>query len=475
MVNLKVTLGVVNYTNYIHVTASKVSTPSVVVWEDWIDVPITNLNFVIPNLDVENYYIRYYDAATNVAVGTLVLELLVNALTGDTISERRFYLCGGSNPSDPIDGANVITDSYLVGKDISGVFKEGFRYLRPTDEYVTDNVLGTVTIVNGTTLSTAEVLIVEITYKVSSTSTPTITGGLYNGNLNITESTRTLLSSEVQKRLRCVGSVSTQVITLPLLAVVPEDIGFYFDNSCGGVAIQVRILTNGADRINYNGFMTSSNLFSEFWVSKGEKLLLKKITNGGQSYWEVIDEYKGVDVGSRMASGYELQAGWHSEDNTISNAADYPRLWWWINNVLSASRVITDDIVMATGIRPLGKDGLFVKNTAGTQFRWPNGQNISERGLKDFNNFGSDTDRLYDYPGGVQLDAVKSHKHEGAVGTLLTLLFGRGKVIRNIGQYGGTGSGFTDLTSDVVDTAGNAIASSENRVKNIGVVYMRKI
>ena len=134
-VNLKVTLGTVNFTDYIHVTASKVSDPSTIVWEDWIDVPVTNYNFIIPGLDPENYYVRYYDAPTDSSLGTLQSELIVNALTGEFLYERRFYTVDGPGDYDPSDSDTGITDPYLIGKNVTGVFKEGKRYLDPESEF----------------------------------------------------------------------------------------------------------------------------------------------------------------------------------------------------------------------------------------------------------------------------------------------------------------------------------------------------
>jgi hypothetical protein len=91
MPDLKVTTGTINYTDFLHVTAAKVSAPGTPVWETWIPVPITNYNFIIPGLDPENYIISFYDAPTNVALGSLRLQLIANALTNEFIYEKRYY------------------------------------------------------------------------------------------------------------------------------------------------------------------------------------------------------------------------------------------------------------------------------------------------------------------------------------------------------------------------------------------------
>jgi len=456
---LKVTLGTVNYTDWLHVTACKVSSPSTVVWEDWIDVPVSNYNFTIPGLDPENYYVRYYDAATDSALGTLVIELLVNAVTGDTILERRFYTCGGAGTYDPADGDTSITDPYLIDKTVTGVFKEGFRYFQETTEYTFDDSTGEVATLNGTSFSTDEKFIVEIKYNTASTSTSATTGGLYTDTMTITAATQTLVVDDVNKRVRLVGTIATQAITLPALSSLAIENGFYFDNTCGGVAVQVKLIVPGADRIRFNGFMLASDLFAEFWVSKGEHLLIRKYDS---SYWEVITDYKGVECGNRQAAGYVGMPGWMPEDGSLDDGDEYPRVWWWINNVLPSTHVITDDLVVGSYTHPASKVGQFVKHSTLKKFRWPNTQAISEKGLANFISYGGDTvNRPVDYPGGNQAEMIGPHTHAFDPGDQQGLSDNAND--RNV-MIPGAQSRTTSSNS-----------GTENRVKNVGVIYMRKI
>lgn len=470
-ISLKITLGTVAYTDWLHVTASKVSTPTVVAWEDWIDVPVTNYNFIIPNLDPENYYIRYYDAPTNGSLGTLVAELIVNALTSEFLYERRFYTCGGAGAHDPIDGVTFINDPYLIGKAVTGFFKEGFRYYEPVTEFVFDDATGQIDTITGTSFSTDEKIIVEIKY-TAGTVAPAGGNGLYTGTLDVPDATYTLLSADRNKRLRLVGTGPTQVITVAALSAIAAEDGFYFDNTCGGVAVQVKILMQGGDRIRYNGFMAASDEFAEFWVSKGEHLLIRKFDS---TYYEVITDYKGIKVGGRNSDGYKAMPGTLVEDGGLYDGDEYPRLWWWLNEILPSTHVITDATVTGSYTHPAGKEGLFVMHPTLKKFRLPNTQNLSERGLLNFTSYGSDAERIYDYPGGVQNDAIKEHQHETTSGTLPSTLFGRGILSRILGKYNGSASGNTDLTSKPVDAAGASISKTENRVKNFGVIYTRNI
>jgi hypothetical protein len=459
MVNLKVTLGTVNYTNFLHVTASKVASPSSVVWQTWIDVPVSNYNFIIPGLDPENYYVRYYDAPTNSALGTLAIELLVNAVTGDTIMERRFYTCGDNGSSDPVDGANQIIDSYLIGKNLTGCFKEGFRYLIPDTDYVYYIDAGRVDIVNGTAFSTGEVFAVEIKYNTGISAAP-VGAALYSGTLTVTEATKTLTAVDKDKRIRCVGTGSTQVITLPTLASVAVENGFYFDNTCGGVATQVKIVLPGSEKIRYNGFMAASDLFAEFWVSKGEHLLIRKFDD---TYWEVITDYKGIEVGNRQAATYNAMPGWLPEDGRLLDGDEYPRLWWWLNTIVPNTHYIVDDTVTGSGYtHPAAKVGQFVLHSSLKKFRLPNTQNISEKGLKGFTTFGTDSAaRPIDYPGGFQNQAIMSHGH-----TIPHKKDGSGSGGFTV-ALNGAADGSVWNTSDT--------GGAKNIVENFGVIYLRKI
>lgn len=461
-VNLKVTLGTVNYTDWLHVTASKVSSPAVTVWETWIDVPVTNYNFVIPGLDPENYYVRYYDAPTNSALGTLVAELIVNALTGNTLYERRFYTCGGAGPYDPADGDSTITDPYLINKIVYGTFKEGFRFFQPDVEYTFDDTNGRVSVINGTTFSTGEKFVVDIKYDVPNSSSSG--GRLYDGTINVPEATRTLLNTEKNARVRCVGTGVTQVITLCALASLAVDDGFYFDNSCGGTAVQVKLLLPGADRIRFNGFNAASDLFAEFWVSRGEHFLLRKFDD---SYWEVITDYKGTNVGERIAAGYIAHANTIPEDGSQVDGNQYGRLWWWINNVLPSTHWISDD----SGTQVPARIGQFIIKPTAKKILMPNAQAVSEKGLAYFNAYGADSaNRPYDYPGGFQDEMLQQHGHDISTS--------------NSDPTDSDGADPVRATiPGTVNTRGEAGASKtigltggiEQRIKNIGVIYLRRI
>ena len=463
-VDLTLIIGTVNFTNYLHVTAAKVSAPSTIIWEDWIPVPFTNYVLVIPNLDPDVYYITFYEAPDNVSLGTLRSQGYIQATSPEFEYEFRFYEIGNLPVGATLDVTEkIINDPYLVGKSVTQFFKEGFRFL-DSSELDFDDTVGDMELLTGGTFEVGEKFTVTIK---NATGTISATGsGLYTGTLNVTEATKTLIAGDKNKRIRCVGSVSTQVITLAALSALTVEDGFYFDNCCTGTAVQVKILLPGSDRIRFNGFMAASNNFDEFWVSKGEHLLIKKFDS---DYWEVITDYKGVEVGSRQASGYKSMPAWKAEDGALLDGDEYPRLWWWINSILPSTHVITDDTVTGAYTHPAGKEGLFVKHSTLKKFRMPNTQGLSERGLLDFNTYGADTGRVYDYPGGVQ-NAKLLKFWTGSAGSLVLLQVDGTNT--EIGTDPGAGSPNIKQGLAIDQTLFHA---TENIVKNAGYVYMRHI
>lgn len=464
-VDLQITLGAVAYTDYVHVTAAKVASPSSVAWEDWIPAPLpANYVFIIPGLDPDNYYITFYDSPDAVSLGTLVAQAYVKATNPEYGYELRFYEIGNLPVGATLDATRkIITDPYLVGKTAESFFKEGFRFLEPDVELQYDNSIGSMelTLPVGTEWEDLEKLVVTIKYAVGTISASA--NGLYKGILDVTDAVYSISAADRNKLLRLLGSAATQVLTLPTLASLTIDDGYYFDNSIGGVAVQVKVLTNGTDRIKFNGFFLPSNEFAEFWVSRGEHLLLRKIDD---NYWEVRTDYKGVEVGNRMSAALKTMPAFIPEDGRLLDGDEYPRLWFYINSILDATHVITDDAVIGSYTHPVGREGQFVKHSTLKKFRMPNTQGLTERGLKDFGTYGAGTDatRIYNYPGGKQLAKVMKFW----VGT-----FGSLKILKEDGTNTeiGTDAGAGPNIRIAVAVDQTKFHDTENISENIGVIY----
>jgi hypothetical protein len=484
-VSLKINLGTINYTEFIHVSVCKVSAPTVVSWEDWIPVPVTNYNFVVPGLDPDVYYVNYYDASTDSDMGAIVSQFEVSALTNEYQYEIRHYTCGGPNPGDPADGDSAIVDPYFGSKTITDCFQESFRSLKPGDEYDATTTPDTIALLNGHTFSTGEVFTVTIKYATGVLGGGgSSTGGLYAGTMDVADVTKTLVAGDKNKRVRLTCATTKQAITLCTLASLTIDDGFYFDNSCGGKAIQVKIFTNGGDRILYSGFDLADDEFAEFWVGKGEKLLLRKVSD---LYWECILDYAGVGVGKIEMGMFYGQAGYLPFDFTEVDGDEYGRLWWYINNVLPNTSYITDD----AGVVIAARVGQFIIKPTTKKILLPNWQDKSVKGLKDFDAYGADATRLYDYPGGFQAQKPVPHRHHSTIAQISPTYAANGPSTAAINYYNAGAEGYllsgrsdeptcnrSSLPYTGTDSGVGKIVSaadSKGAVDNIGVIFMVKI
>lgn len=466
---LKCTLGTVNYTDWIHVTASKVSAPNTIVWEDWINVPVSNHVFEIPGLDPADYYVRYYDAPTDTDLGTLKVEFIVNAMTNEFQYERRFYTTGGPGTYDPAVGALIVTDPELIEKNVVGTFRIGYGYLDPADQYTYTQAAGSIAILYGPPLQLGEKFIVEIKYATGTVSS--ISGGLYMGTMTITESNKTLLTTDRNKRCRLLGTDSTQAIKLPPIESLNPDDGFYFSNTVGGAAI-MPYLTFTTGKLKYNGFQVASNIFEEFWVGKGENVLIRKFDD---EFFEIIDDYIGINVGERIAAGYNAHPNTLPENGQLIDGEEQRRLWWWLNSVLPSTSKYTDDTVGSGSWAPTaGREGQFAIHSTSKLFRMPKTGGYVDKGIADFLTYGGDTaNRPVDAPGGTQADLIKSHGHRVNTGGDGTGADPGRSIIRQ--SYAGDGYGTSGTGVSGQGPYIEVVGGAENRVKNNGVVYLRRI
>jgi hypothetical protein len=139
-------------------------------------------------------------------------------------------------------------------------------------------------------------------------------------------------------------------------------------------------------------------------------------------------------------------------------------MWWWVVNKLPSTHKIVDDTVISGGyVHPADKLGLFVVHSTEKKFRLPNTQNISERGLKAFGTYNIDAERVYDYPGGVQNEMIGPHVHS------LPADNSGSADIQSL-----TTSANADEAISTDHLTGYNIGGTENRVKNIGVIYLRR-
>lgn len=363
--NIQLTIGTVNFSDYLHITAVRVR-DGALVWENWYNMPVSSLVVQATGVDADQYYIRMYDSPDNTSLGTLYAECAISGLSPKYEYEIRFYEIGNLPVTASINVAGtIITDPYLIGKTIHSVEKEGFRKMDPSNEFTFTDTTGDVEITNGTSLATGEKLVVVIQNPANNAS---IVPPQFAGTIDISTSTYTIAATDKNCRFRCVGSGSTQVTTLPSLALLSDGDFVYIDNTVGGTPLQEKLLTAGSDRVLFNGFNFPMNSFPEFWVGSGEALKLMK--NG--SNWEVASNYYGHMAGERIVFGGVIPIYTIPETGLLYVADNYPRKKWWLQNVLDSSAKIVDNTITSGGwTRPSGKEEYYFVTSTYSHFRTP--------------------------------------------------------------------------------------------------------
>jgi len=462
MANINLSIGSVNITaNYLIVRARKVSTPLVEETREEYPTPLApSFNVVLPptgSIDPVNYYVDFYESADGVALDFLLTQFVVNARDNIIISERRFYRVGGGGANDPAAGQAILSDPYLDGKTISGVFREAFRYLLPPTDVTPEYDLhtgGGIELLNDSVFSEQEVISIELNYLVPQPGVSAT--GFYNGVITLVANT-TLNSTHRNKRLRCESNASSRlVVTLEDVTAVPDGTFYYFTSN-GGNQYQTKIVPASGQSITY-----FDSTYDEMTLAYGEYIRVVKYG----SIWEAELVHHGVlQVGERISGQWKDHPNTKPEDGTLYDGDDYPRIWWFITTKLPSTHVITDDLVTGGGyVHPVGKEGLFVRHSTLKQFRMPNTQGWSERGLASFSAYNTDATRTYDYPGGSQPGQVGEitvplNKGDGYTGHVTTP-----------NRFAPGQNGNPQGTDNIVVNSGKV-----NTVKNIGVIYLRRI
>lgn len=460
MGQIRIGIGQVNITNHLIGIARKTTTPLVIEAQEPFAPPHpTTRNVVIPavgDIDPVIYYVDFYESSNGTSLDLLLSQFVYDLKNKIIVSERRFYRVGSGNPNDPAPNQTILADSYLNGKTISGVFKEGFRYLKPDTEPVPEylpHTGGGIELQGSLQFSQDEVYTIEISYLANQTTVAG--GGLYSG-VDLIDVNTTLTVANRNRRLRTEAAAgSSLVVTLESLASVVDGTFYHFTNN-GGTHNQTRILPAGSETIKYNG-----ENYTEMWVGKGEYLRIVKVS----TFWEaeLVHPYT-LQVGERFSGTWKDHPSCKPEDGTLYDGDEWPRMWWWLNNKLPLTHSITDDTVVNPGYTfQLIRTGQFVKHSTLKKFRVPDTRALSEKGLKDFASYGTDADRTYDYPGGWQAAQV------GEITVPLDKGNGYTGSGANPGFFGPGDPAHSQGTDDIIVNTGK-----ENTVENFGVIFMRR-
>lgn len=457
MASTKISIGSVSISGHLLGIIRKTSDLSTIVGTPKDLYPSNNGSFEFTGLDPDMYRLEVRDSPDGVALGTLIGSTYsINVEDNSIDLEYVFYTTDGPDPKDPASLQPNIIDPYLDGKNIQGVFKEGFRFLKKTTEY--SLIAGGGVHKESENFSPGEVLVVIIAGVVT---TPTTTAGLFAGSALISVDV-TVDSTQQNKKTKCNSTTTRLTITLPALSSVPQG-KFYYFTTFGCNQYQTKFITTGGETIEGFG--------AQIVLGRNEFLWLEKRS----TLWEVLDVSPGVHMVGRIAGEMYLSfINTLPSNDGLYNALDYPRPHYWLLNILPAThKIITTDGAIAGLARTNASRAMPIVSPG--YFRMPDSQGWSQKGLSSFTSYGSDTTRLLDYPGGWQPGKVGTHLHKvGTQGNDGDGNYNHGPAHNVETWLVAATQESKDTTTDYNRNADGTVAG-ENIVDNFGVIYLMYI
>lgn len=168
---------------------------------------------------------------------------------------------------------------------------------------------------------------------------------------------------------------------------------------------KAKISGNSGQLIYYNNTSNAS-----LYIGLSEFLWLYKGTDG----WYVISAAQGFNAVGEMFWSYSVRLNTVALTGGLLNRADEPRLWAYVQTLGSS---LVDEATWSTATAIAGAEagtlatyypykGCFSTGDGSTTFRLPDFTDQFMRGLKT-----GDTARVHNYPGGIQKDELRKHKH----------------------------------------------------------------
>jgi hypothetical protein len=260
-------------TNHLLIIFREVQAPSIEVRRlDIYPVP-SSFNLVETGFNEVVHYVDFRDSTDGISLGTLMNQFVYDVKSGTILSERRFYTTDGGGAYDPVSGDDHITDPYLAGKTISGVFKEGFRFLNPAGEYshTTDTVALGPTI---DPLMGGEVIVVEITHLQSSSSGTNNGAGFPNDVMDVTGDV--IMDNTYFNNLMSANSSGAVLsITFPDFLTIADKIKFGF-NTHNGTQRHLALKVPSSSPYYFQVGQLQKNTI---WLGRGEDIVLMKKGN----------------------------------------------------------------------------------------------------------------------------------------------------------------------------------------------------
>jgi hypothetical protein len=405
-------------------------------------------NFIFDNLADGVYIVNIHDSPDGVALGNLRHDYWIDASTNNIVSERFFFVVDGAGANDPVAGATEYTNTTLNGKTISGVFQEGFRYLRPGVEW-TPKAGGGVTLLGGQKFDGGQVWTVEISYNVA---TPvTVNNDAFSEIVQITTDTA-LGSGQYNKTVVATPSGSGLEAVLPFISTVPEGRGYVLMHN-GGNAVNVTLVCGLGDTLRFRGA-------TKTYVRLGIGEFIKVVKSG--SIWYVVDYQGQFDrVGQKIFADVVGVNQLLCDGQTTYDGNVYARLWDYITNEVPVNQRVSftmfDQVSTINGRPVFTNRGFFAVDLNSETFKLPDLRNQTFRFVRSIGE--ADENRVPNLPGAFQGWSVGNHDHP---------LPSDQSGLENIQSVVNSSSADEGLSSG--NRTGGNNPGGENRVDNIGML-----
>lgn len=320
MGDIKLSVGQVNITDHLLIIFREVQAANAIVRQlDEYPVP-PSFNIFESGFNDVVHYIDFRSSPDGISLGLLLSTFVYDVKNKRLIGERRYYIVDGGGPNDPASGTMTITDPYLIGKDIYGVFKENFRFLVPEMEWTFAS--DTVTLLVGGIFQQSEVIMVEISYQEDD---PGGNGAPFPVDILEVPSDFTLGASEYNMMLEANGSNTILSITFPDFMTIPDLTKFIFNTDKGNQRYLSIVLPGGAF------CQVGSRQRTTIYMGKGEQLTVIKKGN----YLRILNW-----TGDHLRVGQKVKCDGTPPLNSLPETGgwyfknDVARIYWWYVNEL---------------------------------------------------------------------------------------------------------------------------------------------
>ncbi|MDF2189279.1 hypothetical protein [Paraflavitalea sp. CAU 1676] len=367
-------------------------------------------NFQFSDLEPGVYITKIHESADGTTLGNLRHDFWVDAVTNQILLERRFYRVGGSDTYDPAADTIKISDPYFQGKNITGIFQQGNRYLRQDKSEWSINVDGEIEFgvdsIGGVQIKNwaDTVWAVEISYIQSDTGG----GSQKYGDVVIVTADTTLSAAHWNMNIYGRGASNKLILTAPALASIPENKGFTLVHD-GGNSINVVLQLQAGETARFlGGNYNNIKLGIGDWIRCTKKTISGTaylFVEPGKGHWDqlglIVMARKVLPNSIRLdGTEYDLSVQLRLADIVNDLPGDQIVPYGNLEGQFDYLATINDEAVYVN-------HGFFARDLVNNMVKVPDLNNQGVRFLKS----GSDSSRVNQTPGGYQHHYVGRHSH----------------------------------------------------------------